>query len=164
MAVGNLYYYFRDKGEIIAFCQEDTLAGLLALATEVEELAAPPAVRLERLIRGHLDQLHQGTPGSLAHLELEALPEALRPRVVERRNAYERVFRQVVAEGVANGDFRRVDPALAARTILGALNWSARWYHPRGDTTTGELASGMADLLLAGLTARTGETTGEERR
>src|SRR5262245_52472340 len=35
MAVGNLYYYFRDREELIAFVQEEALDGLLDLAERV---------------------------------------------------------------------------------------------------------------------------------
>ncbi len=35
MAVGNLYYYFKDKEDLLAFVQEDALGGLLALAERV---------------------------------------------------------------------------------------------------------------------------------
>jgi len=50
MAVGNLYYYFRDKQELLAFCQEDALDGLLALAAEVRALPEPADRKLHRLI------------------------------------------------------------------------------------------------------------------
>src|SRR4051795_3349096 len=53
MAVGNLYYYFRDKQELLAFCQEDALEGLLALAQQVGALDLAADTRLFLLIVGH---------------------------------------------------------------------------------------------------------------
>ena len=35
MHAGNLYYYFKSKQELLAFCQQDALAGLLELARDV---------------------------------------------------------------------------------------------------------------------------------
>ena len=51
MAVGNLYYYFKDKEELLAFVQEDALAGLLALAARVRATGAAggrPALPADR--------------------------------------------------------------------------------------------------------------------
>ena len=59
MHTGNLYYYFRDKGELIAFCQEATLDRLLALgaATEASPVAADAKLRL--LVAGHVVELNE---------------------------------------------------------------------------------------------------------
>jgi AcrR family transcriptional regulator len=46
MAVGNLYYYFRDKEDLLAFVQEDSLAGLLALTERVRGLPLRQDARL----------------------------------------------------------------------------------------------------------------------
>jgi TetR/AcrR family transcriptional regulator, cholesterol catabolism regulator len=153
MAVGNLYYYFEDKQELLAFCQEDALEGLLELAAEVRAGADRPEQRLRRLIVGHLARLHEGTPGSLAHLEVSALSPAARRAVLSRRDAYEAEWRLLLAEGVEAGVFRPLDPRLAAAALLGALNWTAQWYRPDGDTPPERLGEEMATLLLGGVVA-----------
>ena len=81
MAVGNLYYYFRDKEELLAYVQEEALAGLLQRAREVEGLGLSAEVALFHLFTEHVVRLNdpvEGTPGSLAHLEVEALSERTR--------------------------------------------------------------------------------------
>ena len=74
---------------------------------------------LFRLIEEHVVRLNEGTPGSLAHLEVEALGETLRREVQERRDEYERAFRDTIQEGIAAGVFRPVDPKVSALAILG---------------------------------------------
>src|SRR5215217_4802121 len=66
MAVGNLYYYFKDKEDLLAFVQEDALAGLLALAERVRGLPLRQDARLYLLVVGHVVRLNEETPGSLA--------------------------------------------------------------------------------------------------
>ena len=79
MAVGNLYYYFKDKEALLAFVQEDTLEALLELAARVREQKKLGANgRLFMLIEEHVVLLNEGIPGSLAHLEVEALSEPWR--------------------------------------------------------------------------------------
>src|SRR5437763_4224400 len=81
MAVGNLYYYFKDKEELLAFVQEGTLEGLLDLAVQVRKNRLSADARLALLIEGHVVLLNEGIRGSVAHLEVEALREPWRRTV-----------------------------------------------------------------------------------
>jgi AcrR family transcriptional regulator len=151
MAVGNLYYYFRDKQALLAFCQEDALAGLLRLAAHVRGLDLRADAKLYLLVVGHMLRLHEATPGALAHLDVEALAPTARAAVHARRDEYEAAYRDVVRDGIASGVFRAVDAKVAAATLLGALNWTAQWYRPGGGKRPQELGEEMADLLVRGL-------------
>jgi TetR/AcrR family transcriptional regulator, cholesterol catabolism regulator len=156
MAVGNLYYYFEDKEDLLAFVQEDALSGLLAFADRVRGLDLPADARLQLLVIGHVVRLNdarEGTPGSLAHLELELLSEPRRRAIQVLRDRYERRFREVLDEGVAQGELRAADTGIAARLILGALNWTARWFRPGGAKSAREIGEEAAALLVAGLLA-----------
>jgi AcrR family transcriptional regulator len=156
MAVGNLYYYFEDKEDLLAFVQEDALAGLLAFAGRVRALDLPADARLYHLVVGHVVRLNdarEGTPGSLAHLELELLSPPRRRAIQELRDRYERQFRELLEEGTAAGDFRPADPGIDARLILGALNWTARWFRPGGAKSAREIGEEAATLLVSGLLA-----------
>jgi AcrR family transcriptional regulator len=153
MAVGNLYYYFRDKEDLLAFIQQTTLAGLRRLAARVEALDRRADEKLWLLIAGHVTLLNEETPGSLAHLEVEALGEDRRRPIQEGRDAYERTFRRLIDEGVAGGVFRAPDPKVAALAVLGAANWSVKWFRPGGGKTAREIGRDMADLLVQGLLA-----------
>lgn len=151
MAVGNLYYYFKDKEELLAFVQEDALAGLLEIAARVRGTDLRADAKLFRLIEEHVVRLNEGTPGSLAHLEVEALGETLRREVQERRDAYERAFRGILEEGIAAGVFRPVDPKVSALAILGAVNWTVKWFRPDGRQTAREIGRKQAELLVRGV-------------
>jgi TetR/AcrR family transcriptional regulator len=153
MAVGNLYYYFRDKDELLAFCQQDALGGLLGLARAVRALPAPADQRLYLLVVGHLICLHEQTPGALAHLEVETLSGAWREAVIEGRAEYEEHFRALLREGQAAGRLRPLDDKVTARAMLGALNWTVKWFRPRDETSTTALGQQLAELLLRGVLA-----------
>ena len=43
---------------------------------------------------------------------------------------------------------------MAPLAILGAINWSVRWYRPEGPQPPAEIAESFADFLIHGLTAR----------
>jgi AcrR family transcriptional regulator len=153
MAVGNLYYYFKDKEALLAFVQEDTLEALLELADRVRNQKLRANGRLFMLIEEHVVLLNEEIPGSLAHLEVEALTEPWRRRVQDRRDAYERAFREILEEGMATGIFRQTDPKVSAMAILGAVNWTVKWFRPDGGKTAREIGRECAELLVRGVAA-----------
>jgi AcrR family transcriptional regulator len=153
MAVGNLYYYFKDKEALLAFVQEDTLEALLELADRVRSQKLRANGRLFMLIEEHVVLLNEEIPGSLAHLEVEALSEPWRRRVQDRRDAYERAFREIIEEGMATGIFRPTDPKVSAMAILGAVNWTVKWFRPDGGKTAREIGRECAELLVRGVAA-----------
>lgn len=151
MAVGNLYYYFKDKEELLAFIQETTLEGLLTLAAQVRKSRLPADARLRLLIEGHVVLLNEEIPGSLAHLEIEALREPWRRKIQDQRDEYERTFREILEEGMAAGTFRQADPKVIALAILGAVNWTVKWFRPDGGKTAREIGRECAELLVRGV-------------
>src|SRR5258705_286811 len=72
-------------------------------------------------------------------------------RRLEILRAAARVFRRLVAEGMKPGEFGRTDPALGTRAMLGAVNWTARWYRPDGPRSVAEIADSLSDYLVRGL-------------
>ena len=148
---GILYYYFSGKDEILLFCQERTLEHMLAAVEAARALPASSAERLRGVLQAHVHAMLDELEGATAHLEVEALPEAMRGHVMQKRDRYERAVRALVAEGIKRGEFARADAALVTRAMLGAVNWSARWYRPDGPQTSAEVANALSDYLVKGL-------------
>ena len=151
MKKGNLYYYYRNKEEILLACHQYSLDRLLALLEEVEQSDAPPDEKLRRLIVSFvhtiLDELH----GTALFLDLEALSPAHRKAVVARRDQFDHGMRRIVSQGIDAGLYRGADAKLLSFAILGAVNWIRRWYHPEGPSTSREIAERFADFLVRGL-------------
>jgi AcrR family transcriptional regulator len=151
LSPGNLYHYFAGKDELLLFCQERTLEHMLAAIEEASARRASSAERLRSVLRAHVHALLDEMEGATAHLEIEALPAPMRLAVIEKRDRYERAVRGLVAEGMKRGEFARGDPALVTRAMLGAVNWTARWYRPDGPLSVAQIADGLADYLVKGL-------------
>jgi AcrR family transcriptional regulator len=151
LAPGALYYYFESKEDLLHACQRLSLERLLRSAAEIARDAAPPAAKLRRLVVAHLSHVLGELGGSFAHVEFHALPDAQLAEVVSWRDAYERLVRGVLDEGIRGGAFRGVDGKLATLALLGALNWAAVWWRPDGALSVAEVAERTADLFLKGL-------------
>ena len=153
MHVGNLYYYFRSKQDLLAFCQQDALNALLSRAHAIRQEALRVDTLLFKLIYAHVQLLNAELPASLAHLEVEALEPATRGPVLRQRDAYERLLRQTIDEGIQVGLFRQSDPKVASLAILGAVNWTVKWFRPGGPVDISEIARHFAEYLVTGLLA-----------
>ncbi|HKW38003.1 MAG TPA: TetR/AcrR family transcriptional regulator [Burkholderiales bacterium] len=151
LSPGNLYYYFEGKDEILLFCQERTLERLAAAVKAARAVPGSWANRLRSVLSGHVRCVLDELEGATAHLEVEALPEDMRAGVVRKRDAYERAVRALVAEGVRAGEFAPADPALVTRAMLGAVNWTARWYRHDGARSVAEIAESLSGYLVRGL-------------
>ncbi|HEY3043121.1 MAG TPA: TetR/AcrR family transcriptional regulator [Vicinamibacterales bacterium] len=151
MKKGNLYYYFRNKEEILFACHQYSLDRLHELLEEVEHSGVSPEDKLRRLIVAFvhtiLDELH----GTALFLDLEALSRAHLKAVIVRRDRFDRGIRKVLEEGIGAGAFAKGDAKLRAFAILGAVNWIPRWFDPRGPASSQEIADRFADYLIAGL-------------
>lgn len=151
MAPGNLYYYFRDKHDLLAFCQDEACERLLAGAARARRGSGGPAGQLQALIVAHLRCILSDLPGAGAHLEVHALRPAPRRRILAKRDRYERVLRSVIARGVRSQAFVPCDPKLMALAILGAVNGTAQWYRPDGPFPPERVADEFAEYLVRGL-------------
>ena len=154
LSPGNLYYYFRGKDELLYFCQDRTLQQMHTALENARATAAPVVEQLRSVLSAHLHCTLDELEGATAHLEVEALPEKLRLQIVQKRDAYERAIRSLVARGVKRGEFAPCDAALVTRAMLGAVNWTARWYRPDGAQSVAEIAESLSSYLVRGLAVR----------
>ena len=151
LSPGNLYYYFPSKADILFFCQDHSVRRMLEATRATDSRARHPATRLQRVITAHLLCTLDELDGAAAHTEMDALPAELRQRIVVQRDRYERAVRRIVREGVRRRVFRRCDPVLVTRALLGACNWTTRWYRPGGRLSPTRIAEAYADYLVKGL-------------
>jgi AcrR family transcriptional regulator len=154
LSPANLYNYFCGKHELLFFCQDNSLDRMIAALDKTRCSRSSAAEKLRLVIESHVRCVLDEVEGSAAHLLTSALPANLQRRLVAKRDRYEEGVRQIIAAGIRSGEFVSCDPALAARAILGALNWSVRWFSPEGRLTAAEIADEFAHYLTRGLVAK----------
>ncbi len=151
LSAANLYHYFRGKDEILFFCQDRALDQFLDTLAAAQKTRGPLADRLHALAVAHVLCLVDEVDGAVAHLEVDALPPALRAQIVAKRDRYEVGVRKLIVTGIRQGVFRRTNPVVATRAFLGALTWTVQWFRPEGKLSAADVARLTADYAVAGL-------------
>jgi AcrR family transcriptional regulator len=67
-----------------------------------------------------------------------------------KRGAYQKLFEDVLADGMAEGAFRRLPVNLTALGMLGTVTWAYRWYRSDG-LEPDEIADLYVDIVLNGI-------------
>lgn len=163
---GAIYYYYRSKSELFFAVHRRGMELTAAAIRPPFEKNAGARERLHDMACAHtfliMDQLpylRVIAQGLELHL-LERTNERERADLAEvaaLRKANENLYIRVIREGVASREFRPVDPKLVSKPLLGALNWTSRWYQPRPGETPAvkkRLAEQIAEFVVAGLEKR----------
>jgi TetR/AcrR family transcriptional regulator, cholesterol catabolism regulator len=161
----SLYSHIGSKEDVLLAIVERAADRFAAAINPHATSDARPRDRLRAMIRAHVSVVTDDLAAAAVYLhEWRFLGPERREIILGRRDAYERAFRRVIAEGVEAGDFRPVDQKIAARSLLSSLNGIATWWHPDGPMTAAAIADTYADLHLAGLLAEPSTTTEASRR
>ena len=151
MTKGNLYYYFKNKEEILFACHEYSLDKLLSLMSEVESEASSPEVKLRRLVLALIHLILDDLHGTALTLDPEALSPALLKRIIAKRDQFDHGIRTIIQQGMDQGIFRTGDPKMIEFAMMGAVNWIAKWFDPAGALTSDQIGDQFADYLVGGL-------------
>ena len=151
MTKGSLYYYFKNKEEILFFCHDYSLDILLEVLERVEAAGGSPPAKLRSLIESFVHHILDDLRGTAMTLDFQALSAPLLRRVIAKRDRFDRGIRRLLQEGMDAGAFAPGDAKLLTFAILGAVNWIPRWFDPTGPATSEQIGRVFAEYLVAGL-------------
>lgn len=151
MTKGSLYYYFKNKEELLYACHDYSLNRLLLTLEEIEKNGISVEDRLRNLIVSHVKHLIDELHASAMTIELDGLSPLLRERIIRKRDRYERGFRKLIQEGMEKGVFKKGDPKLITFAILGALNWISKWFSPEGSVRSERIGEVFSNFFVKGL-------------
>jgi len=149
-----LYHYLGNKDQVLFECVR---IGLDQLRDAAVQMRQSPGTGLDRL-KGFLQRYAEIIVGDFGTCVIRTGDESLsaesRQRFRSLKAEIDRALRQLIGEAVADGSVAPVDVRLAAFTLAGALNWSARWYRSDGPASPSALAAQMVQFLCSGLAPR----------
>jgi AcrR family transcriptional regulator len=160
----SVYYYFRNKEEILRELVADANRTPLEHLERVEHDGGSAGVRLYRLIQLDVAALC-AFPYDINEVHRLSAQDPRTFAVYWReRQALNDGVEAIVREGVRSGEFRPVDPRLTALTLLANDEGVQNWYRPvgehrlrgrdrraGGDYAPDEIGAHLADLALRSL-------------
>ncbi len=164
MTKGNLYYYFKDKEDILFACHEFSLDLLLKMLKKVEDSPYAPQEKLRRIIISFVHMMIDELRGTTLTMDVQALSPSRCKQVIAKRDRFDRGLRRIITEGIEAGVFRPADPKLATFAILGSINWIPYWFDPYGEANSVEIGEEFAEHLISGLLNPTAIHRGENTR
>jgi AcrR family transcriptional regulator len=151
----SLYHHVESKQDILLALLDQALDLLIERLMSVLGKPIPADQKLRQAMRTYMQALGERRDlASVLLMEHRSLEPDLRARHITRRDRFEHLWRVLIQVGIEEGTFDCQDPAMAARAILGAMNWMVTWYRPGGKLSTNEIADHFTDLFLSGLAVR----------
>jgi len=154
---GALYGHMGTKEELLVEIMRATIEPLTAHGEPIAASDRAPAERLVALVEQHV-RFHCAHPLDtlITDSELRSLTGPRRVAVLQLRDRYERVWRRVVADGVAAGEFGVVDEPVTTAAVLDLCTGVAAWYGEGGRLSLDRMCRLYADLALGVLRAQRG--------
>lgn len=151
-----LYYHFPNKEALYQQILVDNLDSLIRRVAAAVDGGKTATEKVRNFMLTSADVYQEDREGWMAGSNAfwSSMGPEIRRAAISRRDKYEKLLRSCVAEGVAAGEFRAVDVALAGRLLLSAMNQLTRWYSPKGKLSPRDVIEHYLDVVLLGLTAR----------
>jgi AcrR family transcriptional regulator len=145
----SLYNHFESKQQILVEVMRGTMEQLLGDHTDALASTNEIVEQLRRATEAHVrhharfrDEIQVG------NIEIRALEEPERSRIVSLRRQYSDSWEDLIARGVQRNVFHVSSPRLTAWAILEMGIGVARWFDPAGEMSETLLAYHYGDMAL----------------
>jgi AcrR family transcriptional regulator len=150
----SLYYYFPSKEVALERVCAHGVAGYFEAAKAIASGPGSAPERLAGLMRAHISPiLDRGNFVRVFLSQRQFLPTPSRRRVGRWSRGLEKVFENVISEGMRAGDFRGdVDSRLMTLAILGMCNAVTSWYS-KENVSIERIGRDFTTFVLSGIAA-----------
>ena len=146
-----VYHHISGKEQLLQMAMDRALDGLFEAAAEVSDLDLPALDRLERLIRRSVLVLAERFEFVTVLLRVRG-NTAVEQHALVRRRELDAFVTELVKQAQTEGAVRvDVDPATAARLLLGMVNSLTEWYKPRPGGSVDAIADAVTAIAFEGL-------------
>jgi AcrR family transcriptional regulator len=150
-----LYYYFRNKEEILVECYR---AGITLIETLLDKALVSRGTGLDK-VKAYIEAYARSVVlhdfgRCVSMLDENELSTETRKHVRALKRRIDAAIRGYIEEGIADKSIAPCDAKLASFAMSGAINWIGTWYKPAGPLSGPEIASHFSYLLTEGLGAR----------
>ncbi|HEY3633244.1 MAG TPA: TetR/AcrR family transcriptional regulator [Jatrophihabitantaceae bacterium] len=155
VAKGGFYHHFASKDELLYAVYGELINRQVEGMQRILAEKLSPAETLRRLIMDLVETTAASAREALVFSrELSQLGNARIMQMRSQRRKYHNAMIKLVREAQERGQFSPVaSPEIVTFTVFGVINEMPRWYRPAGRMRPEQIATEIADLVLAGLHA-----------
>jgi AcrR family transcriptional regulator len=158
MLPGSLHYRYASKEDLLlALIDHGIERATDAVRAAIDGLD-DPLERLRAALRAHLALLVREDVSIYVLLyEGRSLSGDTRAQMARRRDRYEALWDGILHQAAGTSRVRAdADLRLVRLLLLGAANWTAQWFSPRGKYSSNDVADAFLDVVWNGLAAPDG--------
>ena len=156
----SIYYHFPGKEDILYTIMETTMDDLTSYLMANLESRTDVENRLRAAVRGHVFfHLEHQKETFIASSELRGLSSENYNILVAKRDAYERIFQDLIKEGIQEEIFAGGDAKILSYAILTLCTAGASWFKPNGRLSIDDIAAIYEEFIINGL--KSGSSNGE---
>ncbi|WP_172684045.1 TetR/AcrR family transcriptional regulator [Desulfosarcina cetonica] len=148
----SIYYHYASKEDLLFHILESTMDDLTDYLRRC--LAAVDGIesRMRAAVRGHVRfHLERQKENFIANSELRGLSAEHYRTIVKKRDAYERIFQDLIRDGSRAGVFTDGDAKILSYAILTLCTAGASWYKTGGRLTVEAIADIYENFIINGL-------------
>jgi len=149
-----LYYYIKNKEEILFECNRLAFVFMDEALREAHESDKPPLEMIKTLLSNYAELLSNEFGACLVLSKDQVLCEESRTVLRDGRKELDYAVRDLIQAGIDDGSIAPCDPRVAAAALFGALNWVPHWYEGGKDLTYAEISDQYISLFIEGLRVR----------
>jgi len=148
---GALYHHIGSKEALFEEVSTRPVQEMIEIAEGIVAGSGPAGERIRLLCRAQMRTLadHQAE-WTLFQRDAMMIRGEARERIFATRARFERIWLQLIEEGVQSGEFRTLDP-VALNGILGMHNYAYLWLDANGRLTPEEIGDIFCDVMLDGI-------------
>ncbi len=151
----SLYHHVASKQEILLALLDRALEMLTERIAPIANQEIPADKKLREMIRVYLKSLSENSDlSSVLLFEHRSLDKKSHARHVPNRDKFEKLWRDVIDEGIRMKVFDCEDAGVAVRALMGVMNWTLTWYRPDGPKSIDQIADEDTNLFFKGLLAK----------
>lgn len=150
---GSIYYYIDSKEDLLFEVVQEVHETALANMERLRKLDVAPSVKLRMFVQNHVRHIIDNlVKAAVFFHDYSSLSSERRQYIVRERDQYDEFLRKLIRDAQANKVVcPDVDPKLASFAVLGMMNWTYQWYRQDEKLSADAVATGLADMVLAGL-------------